>query len=47
VLVVSVDQPARATAVRAQAGAMLGRARTVTGEPVARLSVTVRRGDNV
>jgi Dna[CI] antecedent, DciA len=43
VLVVAVDHPARATAVRAQAGALLQRARAVTGVPAERLSVTVQR----
>ncbi len=44
-LAVTVDQPARATAVRAGAGGLLARAREVTGHPAERLHVSVRRGD--
>ena len=43
VLVVTVDQPARATAVRAQGSAILQRAHDYTGAPADRLSVTVTR----
>jgi hypothetical protein len=46
VLAVSVDQPARATALRTRAGEVLARARQITGQPVDRLSVSVRRHDN-
>jgi predicted nucleic acid-binding Zn ribbon protein len=42
-LTVSVDQPARATAVRAGAGGLLARAREATGQPAERLHVSVRR----
>jgi hypothetical protein len=43
VLLVAVDHPARATAARAQAVALLERARHITGAQVERLSVTVKR----
>lgn len=46
VLTVSVDQPPRATAVRAQGGELLARARRVTGQPIERLTVSVRRPDD-
>jgi predicted nucleic acid-binding Zn ribbon protein len=41
VLAVAVDHPARATAVRVRSGAILRRAREITGQAAERLSVTV------
>jgi hypothetical protein len=45
VLAVSVDQPARATALRTRAGEVLARARQATGQPAERLTISVRRHD--